>query len=70
LTYTLNCIKSIHDYELENDLPKSGIVIYMNIGVNVSFKSKDGRKSKWAEGGFQKIKQYLIKQQTSLFRKK
>jgi len=60
LTYTLQCVKSIHDYELENDLPKSGIVIYMNIGVNVSFKSKDGRKSKWAEGGFEKIRQYLI----------
>jgi|LakMenEpi03Aug12_release.lakeMendotaPanAssembly.Ray.scaffolds.fasta_scaffold16367_3 hypothetical protein len=60
LTYTLQCIKSIHDYELENDLVKSGIVIYMSIGVNVSFKTKDGRKSKWAEGGFEKIKQYLI----------
>jgi len=60
LTYTLECIKSIHDYELENNLVKSGCVIYMNIGVNVSFKSKDGRKSKWAEGGFEKIKQYLI----------
>jgi hypothetical protein len=60
LTYTLQCIKTIHDYELENDLPKSGVVIYMNIGVNVSFKSKDGRKSKWAEGGFEKIRQYLI----------
>lgn len=60
LIYTLKCIKTIHDYELENDLPKSGIVIYMNIGVNVSFKSKDGKKSKWVDGGFQKIKQYLI----------
>jgi hypothetical protein len=61
LTYTLQCIKSIHDYELENDLVKSGCVIYMNIGVNVSFKTKDGKKSKWAESGFEKIKQYLIK---------
>jgi hypothetical protein len=32
----------------------------MNIGVNVSFKGKDGKKSKWSEGGFEKIKQYLI----------
>jgi len=60
LTYTLNCIKTIHDYELEHNLVRSGCVIYMNIGVNVSFKSKDGRKSKWAEGGFEKIRQYLI----------
>lgn len=60
LTYTLQCVKSIHDYELENDLPKSGIVIYMNIGVNVSFKNAEGKKFKWAEGGFEKIKQYLI----------
>jgi hypothetical protein len=59
LTYTLNCIKSIHDYELENNLPKSGCVIYMNIGVNVSFK-KDGKTFKWQEGGFEKIRQYLI----------
>lgn len=60
LIYTLQCIKSIHDYELENNLVKSGCVIYMNIGVNVSFKTKDGKKSKWAEGGFEKIRQYLI----------
>jgi hypothetical protein len=60
LTYTLQCIKSIHDYELENNLVKSGCVIYMNIGVNVSFKNKDGKKSKWSEGGFEKIRQYLI----------
>jgi hypothetical protein len=60
LSYTLECIKTIHEYEAENDLVKSGCVIYMNIGVNVSFKGKDGRKSKWSEGGFQKIKQYLI----------
>jgi hypothetical protein len=60
LTYTLNCIKSIHDYETQNDLPKSGIVIYMNIGVNVSFKNKSGQTFKWKESGFDKIKQYLI----------
>ena len=60
LTYTLNCIKSIHEYELENNLPKSGCVIYMNIGVNVSFKNAEGKKFKWAEGGFEKIRQYLI----------
>jgi hypothetical protein len=59
LTYTLKCIQSIHDYELENNLVKSGCVIYMNIGVNVSFK-KDGKTFKWQESGFEKIKQYLI----------
>ena len=59
LTYSINCIKSIHDYELENNLVKSGCVIYMNIGINVSFK-KDGKTFKWKENGFEKIKQYLI----------
>jgi len=59
LIYTLNCIKSIHDYELENNLRKSGCVIYMNMGVNVSF-TKDGKDFKWSESGFKKIKQYLI----------
>jgi hypothetical protein len=59
LIYTLKCIKSIHDYELENNLVKSGCVIYMNLGVNVSFK-KDGKQFKWKDGGFEKIKQYLI----------
>ena len=59
LTYTLNCIKSIHDYELENNLRKSGCVIYMGIGVNVSY-TKGGVKTKWKESGFAKIKDYLI----------
>ena len=59
LTYSINCIKSIHDYELENNLVKSGCVIYMNLGVNVSFK-KDGKNFKWKQNGFEKIKQYLI----------
>jgi hypothetical protein len=60
LQYTIQSIKSIHDYELENNLPKSGCVIYMNIGVNVSWKDKNGKTVKWKEGGFQKIKEYLI----------
>ena len=59
LLYTIQCIKSIHDYELENNLPKSGCVIYMNIGVNVSYKTPTGN-FKWKESGFEKIKQYLI----------
>jgi len=59
LTYTLECIKTIHDFELENDKVKSGCVIYMNTGVNVSFK-KDGKTFKWKESGFEKIRQYLI----------
>jgi hypothetical protein len=62
LIYTLNCIKSIHDYELENNLPKSGCVIYMNLGVKPSFKKANGEKFQWSEGGFEKIKQYLISQ--------
>lgn len=60
LKYTLECIKSIHDYELQNDLVKSGCVIYMNLGVNVSFKFKDGTSFKWKDNGFEKIKKYLI----------
>lgn len=60
MIYTLECIKSIHKYELENNLVKSGVVIYMNLGVNVSFKTKGGTNFKWKEGGFEKIKQYLI----------
>jgi hypothetical protein len=60
LIYTLKCIKSIHDYELENNLPKSGVVIYMNSGVNVSFKTADKKTIKWKDGGLEKIKQYLI----------
>jgi len=60
LQYTIQCIKSIHDYELENNLPKSGCVIYMNIGVNVSWTTKDKKTIKWKEGGFEKIKQYLV----------
>jgi hypothetical protein len=60
LIYTIKCIKSIHDYELQNNLPKSGIVIYMNGGVNVSFKTADKKTIKWKDGGLEKIKQYLI----------
>ena len=59
IKYAIECIKTIHDYELENNLVKSGCVIYMNLGVNVSFK-KDGKTFKWKESGFEKIKQYLI----------
>ena len=62
LIYTLNCIKSIHDYELENNLLKSGCVIYMNLGVKPSFKKSNGEKFQWSQGGFEKIKQYLISQ--------
>ena len=59
LLYTIQCIKSIHDYELENNLLKSGCIIYMNLGVNVSYKTATGT-FKWKESGFEKIKQYLI----------
>jgi hypothetical protein len=60
LKYTIECIKTIHEYELENNLVKSGIVIYMNLGVNVSFKFKDGSTFKWKDSGLDKIKKYLI----------
>jgi hypothetical protein len=60
LIYTIKCIQSIHNYELENNLVRSGCVIYMNLGVNVSFKDADGNLFKWKENGFDKIKQYLI----------
>jgi|688.fasta_scaffold03184_35 hypothetical protein len=64
LSYTIACIKSIHDYELQNNLRKSGVVIYMSTGVNVSYtyKNENGEKItfKWSENGFQKIKQYFV----------
>lgn len=55
LQYAIGCIKSIHDYEKEHNLKKSGIVIYMNLGVHPSFKGE-----KWKEGGFEKIKNYMV----------
>jgi hypothetical protein len=65
LNYTLSCIKSIHDYEFQNNLVrKSGVVIYMSTGVNVSYTYKNANGEsvtfKWSESGFQKIKQYLV----------
>jgi cell division protein ZapA (FtsZ GTPase activity inhibitor) len=60
LLYTIQSIQSIHNYEIENNLVKSGCVIYMNIGVNVSFKNEEGKVFKWKESGFEKIRQYLI----------
>ena len=64
IMYSIQCINSIHNYELENNLRKSGCVIYMDLGVNVSYsyKNADGETVtfKWKESGFQKIKQYLI----------
>lgn len=64
IMYAIKCIQSIHKYELENNLVKSGCVIYMNLGVNVSYSFTDeqGKKVtfKWSESGFDKIKQYLV----------
>ena len=65
LLYIVNSIKSIKDYETANDLKKSGSVIYMNLGVHPQSKIlQDGVyiKKKWKEGGFDKIKKYLIKE--------
>ena len=55
LQYTIECINSIHQYEKENNLRKSGIVMYMNMGVHPAFKGY-----KWQEGGFEKIKKYFV----------
>ena len=55
LLYAVSCIKSIHDYENERELPNSGCVIYMNIGINVK---KDNFT--WKETGLEKIKKYFV----------
>jgi hypothetical protein len=66
LLYTLNAIKSNRTFEEQNNLRLSGSVIYMNIGVNpsIAVKQSDGtyKKKTWSEGGFEKIKQYLVKE--------
>ena len=65
LLYIVNSIKSIKDYENANGLKKSGSVIYMNLGVHPQVKVlQDGVyiKKKWKEGGFDKIKKYLVKE--------
>lgn len=64
ILYAIKCIVSIHNYELENNLRKSGCVMYMDLGVNVSYSYTDSNgnkvKFKWRESGFEKIRQYLI----------
>jgi len=65
LLYIVNCIKTIKDYETQKGLKKSGSVIYMNIGVHPSVKILQNNvyvKKKWNEGGFDKIKKYLVKE--------
>ncbi len=76
ILYSLGCIKSTHDYEDKRNLKRSGIVIYMNIGVHPSAdvpigdpvgKTTKGeliygsyKKVKWSKSAFQKIKNYLV----------
>jgi hypothetical protein len=63
LMYTVNAIKTIHDFEDKNKLKRSGNVIYMNLGVNPSsWIKQDGEvvQKKWSDGGFEKIKKYLV----------
>ena len=63
LLYTVNSIKSGHDFEKENGLKPSGSVIYMNLGVAPVAVIRQGDsliKKKWDEGGFEKIKSYLV----------
>lgn len=78
ILYTLGCIKSTHEFEDANNLKRSGIVIYMNIGVHPSATvpvgnpvgiNKKGepvygeyKKKKWNKGAFEKIKMYLIEE--------
>jgi hypothetical protein len=65
LLYIVNSIKSVKDYELSNGLKMSGSVIYMNLGVHPQSKIlQDGVyiNKKWKEGGFDKIKKYLVKE--------
>lgn len=65
LLYIVNAIKSIRDYEDENGLKRSGSVVYMNLGVHPQSKIlQDGVyiNKKWKEGGFDKIKKYLVKE--------
>lgn len=65
LLYIVNAIKSIKDYEIANGLVKSGSVVYMNLGVHPQSKIlQDGVyiNKKWKEGGFDKIKKYLVKE--------
>lgn len=65
LLYILNSIKTVKDYETKNDLKRSGSVIYMNLATNPKVKIlQDGVyvEKRWKEGGFDKIKKYLIKE--------
>ena len=76
ILYTLKSIKTTHDFEDSKNIKRTGIVIYMNMGVDPSAQvpvgepigqTKDGqpiygefKKIKWNSGGFDKIKQYLV----------
>jgi len=65
LLYIVNSIKSVRDYELNNGLKRSGSVIYMNLGVHPQSKILQNGvyvNKKWTEGGFDKIKKYLVKE--------
>ena len=65
LLYIVNAIKSVRDYEVSNGLKKSGSVIYMNLGVHPQSKVLQNGvyvSKKWQEGGFDKIKKYLVKE--------
>jgi len=55
ILYSVNSIKSIHDWERANNKKLSGCVIYMNIGINVKDKNFS-----WSETGLEKIRTYLV----------
>ena len=73
LVYIINCIKNTLAYEKKNKLVPSGSVIFMNQGIKpeamipTAFETINGkevavahRKQQWSQGGFQKIKQYIV----------
>ena len=73
LLYIVNCIKNTLAYEKKNKLVPSGSVIFMNQGVKPMAmipsqyqETSAGRvatafdKVEWKQGGFDKIKQYIV----------
>lgn len=58
INYAIQCIKSIHDYEKDNNKPLSGCIIYLGMtGINVKNKRLNFQ---WSETGLEKIKSYLV----------
>ena len=76
LLYTIKAIKSTHDFEDENNIKRTGCVIYMDMAVDpqvtvpvgepIGYTSQNApiyneyKTLKWKSGGFDKIKQYFV----------